>query len=81
MNDTSREFRAMVRARLMDRSPEERVRMGSDMHGSARSLVLASLASDESENDQRYALFLRFYGRDFGASAKRAIQQRMKNKA
>jgi len=80
MNDTSKGFRALVREKLMARSPEERLRMGSEMHESARSLVLASLKRDELGYEQKYALFLRFYGRDFGDTAKQAIKQRMRDR-
>jgi len=69
-----------VRRGLMDRSPEERLRIGSEMHESARAVVLASLPAGLSEAERRYRLFLRFYGRDFGDAAKLAIRQRMRNR-
>ena len=43
MKDTSAEFEELMRVRIMQRSPEDRLRMGCDMFDTAKSLVRASL--------------------------------------
>jgi len=45
------------------------------MHDSARRIVLASLPEGMSEEERLYALFLRFYSRDFDEAATSAIRR------
>jgi hypothetical protein len=62
MTDTSPEIAAMVRARLMAFSSEERFLMGVRMFDAARRMVLASLPVGLSETERKRQLFLRIYG-------------------
>ncbi|HZE88669.1 MAG TPA: hypothetical protein VE404_03930 [Verrucomicrobiae bacterium] len=64
MSDTSPEVANLFRDMIMERSGEERVRMGADMFEASREIVLASLKA-ESPDDLRVRLFVRFYGADF----------------
>ena len=52
------------------------MRMGSDMHESARALVMASFPLGLSPSRKRYQLFLRFYNRDFNEVEKANIRKR-----
>jgi hypothetical protein len=61
---------------LLQRSGEERLKMGCSMHAAARRLVLASILErepDASPASQRRALFLRFYGHEFDGAARARI--------
>jgi hypothetical protein len=62
MTDTSPEIAAMVRARLMAFSSEERFLMGVRMFDAARWMVLASLPAGLSETEHKRQFFLRIYG-------------------
>jgi hypothetical protein len=75
MDDTTPAFREFHRREMMKLSPDERLRIGSEMHDSARRIVLASLPGGMSEEERMYALFLRFYSRDFDEAAKSAIRR------
>lgn len=69
MNDTSSDIERQYRKMLLQRSGEERLKMGCSMHAMAKALVLASLLDkcpDATSVELRQALFLRFYGSDFG---------------
>lgn len=59
------------RAMLMQRTGEERLKMGCAMRDTARAFVEASLREQNpqvTETDIRKGLFLRFYGHEFDAS-------------
>jgi hypothetical protein len=61
---------------LMKRSGEERLKMGCSMHATVQALVRASILENEpslSRAALRKALFLRFYGQDFGPAQGRKI--------
>ncbi len=61
---------------LLQRSGEERLKMGCSMHAAARALVRASVLEREpraSPAAVRRALFLRFYGHEFDAVARERI--------
>jgi hypothetical protein len=76
MSDTPDEIERRYRDLLLRRSGEERLRMGCSMHATARALVRASILEADpliSPAGLRQALFLRFYGGDFDASARHAI--------
>ena len=62
MDDTTPEFRRLVRERLAALAPAERVRMCADMFETARQLVEASLPADLDEQERRYLICRRFYG-------------------
>jgi len=73
MNDTSVTFEEMMRIRIMQKSPEERLRMGCDMCDTAKSLVRASLPG-LSGVSLNMAIFERFYGHDFDEATKKKIK-------
>lgn len=80
MSDTRPEVAEAYRRLLLRRSGEERLKMGSSMHATARALVRASvLARDPqaSPGAVRRALFLRFYGHEFDADARDKILGRL----
>lgn len=62
MNDTTPETAALVHARLIARSGEERFLMGVCMHEAARRMVLASFPAGLSASQQWQLLRDRFYG-------------------
>jgi hypothetical protein len=62
MTDTSPEVAAMVRARIMARTGEERFLMGVRAFDAARAMVLASLPPGLSEAERRRQLYQRVYG-------------------
>lgn len=68
MNDTSPEIAAMVHARLMAKTGEERFLMGVRMHEAARRMVMASFPPGISDEQRKKLLFERFYG-DQGSKA------------
>jgi hypothetical protein len=70
MNDTSPEMQALHRRLLMERSGEERFRMGVSMCRTARAMVWASLPTDLPEAERRARFFLRVYGNDFDPAAR-----------
>lgn len=64
MNDTSPEIAAMVQARMMAKTGEERFLMGVRMHEAARRMVLASFPAEISDEQRKKLLFERFYGNE-----------------
>ena len=65
MNDTSPEIAAKWRELLMQRSGEERVRMGFDMFFAAQAIVRASLEAQGYRGEElRKQIFLRTYRGD-----------------
>ena len=76
MNDTPSEIEQKYLEMLMERSGEERLKMGCSMHSIARALVKASVLEKDplaSPATLRRALFLRFYGHEFDAEARDKI--------
>ena len=76
MNDTDPEVEQKFIAMLMERSGEERLKMGCSMHATAQALVKASVLEKDplaSPATMRRALFLRFYGHEFNAEARDKI--------
>ncbi len=68
MTDTPPEVMQRYRAMLLERSPEERLKMGCSMGATARILVRASVLAQDphaSPAAVRRALFLRFYSHEF----------------
>jgi hypothetical protein len=61
---------------LLERSGEERLKMGCSMHATAQALVRASaLQADPSASPAalKKVLSLRFYGQDFDAATRKRI--------
>ena len=76
MNDTDPEVEQKFIAMLMERSGEERLKMGCSMHATAQALVRASVLEKDllaSPATLRRALFLRFYGHEFDAATRDKI--------
>jgi hypothetical protein len=57
---------------LLERSGEERLKMGCSMHAAARALVKASISEKDPIAVNR-ALFLRFYGDEFEPKERKKI--------
>ena len=62
MQDTSPEFRRLVRERFAQMTPMERVRACADMFDTARVLVEASLPEGLDPMERRFRICERFYG-------------------
>ena len=76
MRDTPPDVDARYRQMLLERSGEDRLRMGFSMYATARALVVASILAKEPEASPariREAIFLRFYGRDFDRATRERI--------
>ena len=70
--DVARRYREM----LLERTPEERLKIGCSMHATARALVRASVLARDPQaapGAMRCALFLRFYGHEFDPSERARI--------
>ncbi len=76
MNDTVSEIDQTYQAMLLERSGEERLKMGCSMHATAQALVRASVLDSDpltSPVALRQALFLRFYSHEFDAQTQQMI--------
>ena len=76
MKDTAPEMDARYRDMLMQRSGDERLRMGCAMRETARALVEASILEQNPQATPevvRKSLFLRFYGHEFDADSREKI--------
>lgn len=76
MNDTDPEIEQKYLAMLLERSCEERLKMGCSMHATAQALVRASVLEKDplaSPAALRQALFLRFYGHEFDSETQEKI--------
>ena len=76
MNDTTPEIERKYREMLLQRSGEDRLKVGCSMHATAQTLVRASVLEKDplaSPAALRRALFLRFYGHEFDAETRERI--------
>ena len=76
MNDTSEEMEKRYHALLMQRSGEERLKMGCSMFDAARTIVKSSILNENpglTERELKERIFLRFYGLDFSEAQKQKI--------
>ena len=62
VKDTPPEVNARLFAAMMQRTPEDRLRMGFDMLATARALVWGSVADAPTPAERRQAFYARFYG-------------------
>lgn len=62
MNDTPPEIAKLVRERMLSRSSDERMQMGSQMFEVARAMILASFPPGLSEIEIKRRLCTRLYG-------------------
>ena len=68
MNDTSPEMEERYRAMIMERSGEERLKMGCSMFDAAKALMRAGILDQNpqaSSVEIRRALFMQLYGHEF----------------
>ena len=72
MTDTDPQVAERYRAMLKALTPEERLRMTSDMWDMAKELCMATIDA-RTDSDVRVALFLRRYGHEFGATERQRI--------
>ena len=76
MKDTPPEMEARYRDMLMQRSGEERLKMGCAMRETARALVEASIREQDpraTPKAVRKGFFLRFYGHEFDVESREKI--------
>jgi len=73
MNDTPSFVESLFKQKIMEKSNEERIIMGSLMFDAARKMVLASLSDNISPQEKRKSIFLRLYGNDFDEATKQSI--------
>lgn len=62
MQDTTLEFRRMVEEGYAGMTPEERVRVCTEMFDTARALAEASMPGDLDPAERRFRICERFYG-------------------
>ncbi len=72
MKETPEEVENHYREMLLALSPGERLAMACRMFATAKSLMIAGMSSTHGE-PLSSELFLRLYGRDFGASQREKI--------
>jgi len=72
MNDTAPDIEQLVRRRLLERSGEERVIMGSRMFDLAKTMILASFPADLTPLEIKVRLCERLYGDEVDIDAFRA---------
>jgi hypothetical protein len=66
MNDTPKKVQDLFRTLLMQRSGEERLKMGCDMFSTSRAIIRSSLEGKGlSETEIAVQIFLRTYRSDF----------------
>lgn len=76
MNDTNPEIEARFFKMMMEKSGQERMKMGFSMFNMARLQVIASIKRNNPDADLqeiRRELFLRFYGNDFSPQEREKI--------
>ncbi|MCZ6546520.1 MAG: hypothetical protein O6837_00155 [Deltaproteobacteria bacterium] len=78
MKDTSAGMERKFREIVLERSGEERLKMGCSMHSAARALVKASISEKDPIAVNR-ALFLRFYGGEFEPKERKKILLAVRN--
>lgn len=69
MTDTHASIERRFRRMMMGRAPLERLKMGCSMFDSAKRIVRSSILNQNprlSAKEIKRAVFLRFYGQDFG---------------
>lgn len=69
MNDTSPKIAAMVAERYGRMTPEERMKIASEMFDTARAIVESSLPPSLTRSERRLALAKRLYGKELPEAA------------
>jgi len=80
VSDTPPFIEHIYRQKIMEKSVEERLTMGSCMFDAAREMVLSSFPQNMSLQEKRKSLFLRFYSNDFDENTKQSILQTLSEK-
>lgn len=80
MNDTDPEIDQLVRRRLLERSGQERVMMGSRMFDLAKAMILASFPTDLTQLEIKERLCERLYGDEIDIEAFRAYLRSLQQK-
>ena len=76
MNDTSPDMESRYRAMIMERSGEERLKMGCSMFDAAKALMQAGILDQNphaSPAEIRRTLFMQLYGHEFDADSRAKI--------
>lgn len=76
MNDTSPEMESRYRTMIMERSGEERLKMGCSMFDAVKALMQAGILGQNpyaSLSEIRRALFMQLYGHEFNAESRAKI--------
>ena len=76
MNDTSPDMESRYRAVIMERSGEERLKMGCSMFDAAKAMMQAGILDQNphaSPAEIRRALFMQLYGHEFDAESRAKI--------
>jgi hypothetical protein len=76
MNDTSPEMESRYRAMIMERSGEERLKIGCSMFDAAKAMMQAGILDRNphvSPAEIRRALFMQLYGHEFDAESRAKI--------
>lgn len=76
MKDTPPEVEVRFNAMIMEKSGQDRLKMGFSMFDLARRQVLASILMKQPNADSREIrreIFLRFYGQDFSSDEREKI--------
>lgn len=80
MNDTSPEIDKLFRKMMMEKSGEERLKMGLSMFDFARRQIIASIKMKNpraNELEIRKEIFLRFYGHEFSREEQEKTMNRL----
>ncbi|MBI5893479.1 MAG: hypothetical protein HZB79_07500 [Deltaproteobacteria bacterium] len=81
MKDTHPEIEERFFKMIMEKSGEERLKMGFEMNMMARKLATASIlqnAPQISEEDIKLAIFDRFYGIDLSSKVRQKVIEKIK---
>ena len=76
MNDTDPKMESKFKELMMQKTPEERLKMGCSMFSFSKAIVLASImeeAGSEQPPDLKAKLFLRLYGDDMDKESRDKI--------
>ncbi len=80
MNDTKASVEVLFQKMIMEKSGQERMKMGFSMFDFARRQVIASIQRKNPNidiKDLKRELFLRFYGQDFSSEEQEKILHKL----
>ncbi len=75
MNDTDPKIEQKIRELMMNKTPEDRLKMGCSMFGFSKAIIQASLQENKNiqQSELKKELFLRFYGKEMDNEMKKKI--------